>query len=82
MDISIEHSVSYNDEYCPYYYVHITAENDLCDVLAVIRDLNDWKDLGIQLGLLYSFLKRIDLEQRGIIASCKMEMLFVWLLWF
>ena len=45
--------------------------NDLCGVLAVIHDLNNWKDLGLQLGLLYSTLKRIDLEQRGIINSCK-----------
>ena len=48
-------------------------------MLAVIRDLNDWKDLGLQLGLLYSTLKRIDLEQRGIINSCKIEMLSAWL---
>ena len=27
--------------------VIITAESDLCDVLAVIHDLNDWKDLGL-----------------------------------
>ena len=64
---------------CPCYYVLITAENDLCDVLAVIRDLNDWKDLGLQLGLLYSTLKKIDLEERGIINSCKIEMLSAWL---
>ena len=56
-----------------------TAENDLCDVLAVIRDLSDWKDLGLQLGLLYSTLKMIDLEQRGFINSCKIEMLSAWL---
>ena len=48
-------------------------------MLAVIRDLNDWKDLGLQLGLLYSSLKRIDIEQRGIISSCKIEMLSAWL---
>ena len=48
-------------------------------MLAVIRDLNDWKDLGLQLGLLYPTLKRIDLEQRGIINSCLIEMLSAWL---
>ena len=64
---------------CPCYYVLITAENDLCDVLAVIRDLNDWKDLGLQLGLLYPTMKRIDIEQRGIINSCKIDMLSAWL---
>ena len=54
--------------------MHYTA-----DVLAVIRDLNEWKELGLQLGLLYPALKRIDLEQRGIISSCKIEMLSAWL---
>ena len=46
---------------CPELKVHFvfTAENDLCDVLAVIHDLNDWKDLGLQLGLLYSKLTDI-----------------------
>ena len=29
----------------------------------------------VQLGLLYPTLKSIDLEQRGIINSCKIEML-------
>ena len=79
MQTSLEHSVSYNDGVCPCYYVLITAENDLRDVLTVIRDLIDWKELGLQLGLLYPTLKRIDLEQRGIINSCKIEMLSTWL---
>ena len=48
-------------------------------MLAVIHDHNDWKDLGLQLGLLYPTLKRIDLEQRGIINSCKIDMLSAWL---
>ena len=69
----------HNDWKCPCYYVLITAENDLCDVLVVIHDLVNWKELGLQLGLLYSTLKSIDLEQRGIIASCRIEMLSAWL---
>ena len=56
-----------------------TVENDLCDVLAEIEDLVNWKELGLQLGLLYSSLKKIDLEQRGNISSCKIEMLSAWL---
>ena len=48
-------------------------------MLDVINDLNNWKQLGLQLGLLYPTLKRIDLEQRGIITSCKIEMLSAWL---
>ena len=49
------------------------------DVLAVIHDLVDWKELGLQLGLLYSSLKVIETEQRGIISWCIMEMLSAWL---
>ena len=64
---------------CPCYYVLITAENDLCDVLTAIRDLVHWKELGLQLGLLYSSLEKIDLEQRGRIDSCKINMLSAWL---
>ena len=63
------------------YIVHLyfIAENDLCDVVEVVDDLNDWKDLGLRLGLLYSTLERIDREQRGRIASCKIHMLSAWL---
>ena len=48
-------------------------------MLNVIRDLKYWKDLGLQLGLLYSTLTRIDHEERGIINNCNMEMLSAWL---
>ena len=48
-------------------------------MLAVIHDLVTWKELGLQLGLLYPTLKSIDLEQRGSIASCRIEMLSAWL---
>ena len=48
-------------------------------MLAVIRDLNDWKELGLQLGLLYPSLERIDREQRGRISGCKIDMLSAWL---
>ena len=48
-------------------------------MLAVIRDLNDWKELGLQLGLLYPSLERIDREQRGWISGCKIDMLSAWL---
>ena len=45
----------------------------------MIHDLNDWKELGLQLGLLYPALERIDREQRGRISGCKMDMLTAWL---
>ena len=48
-------------------------------MFAVIRGLVNWEELGLQLGLLYLTLKRINIEQRGIISSCKLEMLSAWL---
>ena len=45
----------------------------------MIHDLNDWKELGLQLGLLYPTLERIDREQRGRISGCKIDMLTAWL---
>ena len=48
-------------------------------MLAVIHDLNDWKELGLQLGILYPSLERIDREQRGRISGCKIDMLSAWL---
>ena len=78
---SLEHSVSYNesDPVIIIILIIITVVNDLCDVFTVIHDLNDWKVLGLQLGLLYPTLERIDREQRGTIAACKMHMLSAWL---
>ena len=48
-------------------------------MFAVIRGFNNWEELGLHLGLLHSSLKTIDLEQRGRIASCKIDMLSAWL---
>ena len=64
---------------CPCYYVLVTAENDLCDVLAVIHVINKWNELGLQLGLLYPTLEKIDIEQRGRIDNCKIAMVSAWL---
>ena len=49
-------------------------------MLAVIHDLNDWKDLGLQLGLLYPTLTDIETFRRGKPNECKIDMLSVWLL--
>ena len=56
-----------------------SALNDLCDVLDAIHDLVLWEKLGLQLGLLYPSLEKIDLERRGRIDSCKIAMLSAWL---
>ena len=63
----------------PCLYLLVTAENDLCDVLAVIRDLNDWRDLGLQLGLLYSTLTDIETHRHYKPSECRIDMLSAWL---
>ena len=41
--------------------------------------MNNWQSLGLELGLTYSTLNRIEEEQRGVIVKCKTEMLAAWL---
>ena len=57
----------------------LTAVNDLCDVLTVLRNVNDWMNLGIQLGLLYPTLDKIETYRRGKPIECKIDMLLAWL---
>ena len=59
--------------------IHFAAILDLFDVLEVVHDLNDWKRLGLALGLHYPTLSRIRNDQQNITAECKMEMLSAWL---
>ena len=53
--------------------------DDLNHVFRVIHSLVEWKRLGLQLGLLYPTLEKIDREQHGRIDDCIMEMLSAWL---
>ena len=48
-------------------------------MLAVIRDLNDWKDLGLQLGLLYPTLTDIETHRHYKPSECRIDMLSAWL---
>ena len=56
-----------------------TGIADLAQVKRFLKNVNNWQDLGLQLGLLQPTLKRIDKEQRGLINECKREMLEAWL---
>ena len=49
------------------------------DVLSLIRDLNDWKDLGLQLGLLYPTLTDIEIHRHYRPRDCRIDMLSAWL---
>ena len=52
----------------------------LNDVRKLIIDVADeWMNLGLELGILYTTLRKIDHEERGRIESCKREMIAAWL---
>ena len=48
-------------------------------MLSVIRNLNDWMDLGLQLGLFNATLERIDHDKQKRTKDCNREMLVAWL---
>ena len=56
-----------------------TGIADLAQVKRFLKNINDWKSLGLELGLLSSTLKRIKKEQREDINDCMIEMLEAWL---
>ena len=56
-----------------------TGIDDLADVKRLLKNFNDWQSLGLELGLLYTTLKRIEEEQQRVISKCKTEMLAAWL---
>ena len=56
-----------------------TGIDDLVDVKRALKNVNDWQSLGLQLGLLYPTLERIEVEHRGAIERCKTKMIVSWL---
>ena len=55
------------------------AIDDLRDVLHITGSLIRWMDLGVELGLSYSTLKTIQVEEREKVRDCLREMLVAWL---
>ena len=45
----------------------------------LLKDLVNWQSLGLELGLLYPTLKKIQKEKHECINDCVMEMLAAWL---
>ena len=41
----------------------------------------NWKQLGLELGLLHATLQKIDIQQRSAVDECKLEMISAWLNW-
>ena len=57
----------------------LTGITDLAKVKGILKNIVDWKSLGLELGLLYPSLKKIETDQRGLVEQCKTEMLAAWL---
>ena len=45
----------------------------------VLKNVNDWHSLGLQLGLLYPTLEKIENDNRGLVERCKTKMIAAWL---
>ena len=58
---------------------YVCVPLDLSDVLESVKEVIDWKELGLQLGIEYSTLEEIEEEQRGRVRRCRREMLAAWL---
>ena len=56
-----------------------TGIADLFEVKTALKNVVDWIDLGLALGLHYPTLQKIDDEKRGKVNSCMREMLAAWL---
>ena len=56
-----------------------TGIADLAQVKRFLKNMSDWFTLGLELGLLFPTLKKIDEEKHGDIERRKTEMLAAWL---
>ena len=56
-----------------------TGIDDLFEVKMTLKDIVNWIDLGLALGLLYPTLQKIDIEQQKRTDFCTREMLAAWL---
>ena len=57
---------------------HIDASH-LFTIKRNLRGVNDWQELGLALGMEYSFLDSIDKDKGGDVEKCKTAMLHSWL---
>ena len=56
-----------------------TGIADLAEVKRSLKNIVDWESLGLELGLLYPSLEKIEVDQRGLVEQCKTKMLAAWL---
>ena len=59
--------------------LYTSGIDNLAEIKRTLKDINDWQSLGLELGLLYPTLKRIEEEQHRVVDKCKTEMLAAWL---
>ena len=56
-----------------------TGIDDLVNVKKFLKNVVAWKKLGLELGLLYPTLQKIERAQLDNVDDCMMEMLAAWL---
>ena len=64
---------------CESAFCSVSGSRDLLDVLEAISDIAYWQDLGLKLDLKKSQLEIIDLNCRGDVKKCRMEMISLWM---
>lgn len=47
-------------------------------MLNVLKDVVEWKSLGVQLDISAAKIKEIDVENRGKVADCSYELINFW----
>lgn len=57
----------------------LNSSEHLAFITKELRELIEWQDLGMQLGLSFTTLKEIGINNRENVQRCKMEMLDAWL---
>ena len=51
----------------------------LVEVKNTLKKVNDWQSLGLQLGLLYPTLEKIETDNNRQVEQCKTKMIAAWL---
>ena len=51
----------------------------LVEVKNTLKKVNDWQSLGLQLGLLYPTLEKIETDNNSKVEQCKTKMIAAWL---
>ena len=61
------------------YIIYVDVSKDLKKAMGLLDKLTDWESLGLELGLHFSTLDAIKIEERGRVRKCMMRMLVAWL---